>query len=63
MQLNASPLGFKILHKANERVRGEIIPFNNSLLIPMYHPLYLVRNPSLKKEALRDLQTIKGQLS
>ncbi|MDD5118091.1 MAG: uracil-DNA glycosylase [Sulfuricurvum sp.] len=46
-----------------ERVRGEIIPFNNSLLIPMYHPLYLVRNPSLKKEALRDLQTIKGQLS
>lgn len=45
-----------------ERVRGEIIPFGNSLLIPMYHPLYLVRNPSLKKEALRDLQTIKGQL-
>ncbi|MDD2266618.1 uracil-DNA glycosylase [Sulfuricurvum sp.] len=46
-----------------ERVRGEIIPFRDSLLIPMYHPLYLVRNPSLKKEALRDLQTIKGQLS
>lgn len=46
-----------------ERVRGEIIPMGNSLLIPMYHPLYLVRNPSMKKEAMRDLQTIKGQLS
>lgn len=45
-----------------ERVRGEIIPMGNVLLIPMHHPIYLVRNPSMKKEALRDLQTIKGQL-
>lgn len=45
-----------------ERVRGEIIPMGNSLLIPIYHPLFLMRNPSLKKEAMRDLQTIKGQL-
>jgi uracil-DNA glycosylase len=46
-----------------ERVRGEVITFGDSLLVPMYHPLYLVRNPSLKKEAMRDLQTIKAQLS
>lgn len=46
-----------------ERVRGEIIPFGEALLIPIYHPLFLIRNPSLKKEAMRDLQTIKGQLS
>ncbi|MGA9046941.1 uracil-DNA glycosylase [Sulfuricurvum sp.] len=46
-----------------ERVRGEIIPFGDALLIPMYHPLYLVRNPSLKKETMRDLHTIRGQLS
>jgi uracil-DNA glycosylase len=46
-----------------ERVRGEIIAFGNALLIPMFHPLYLIRNPSLKKEAMRDLQSIKGQLS
>lgn len=45
-----------------ERVRGEIIPFGDTVLIPMYHPLYLVRNPSLKKDTMRDLQTIKGQL-
>ncbi len=45
-----------------ERVRGEIITLGNALVIPIYHPLYLIKNPSLKKEAMRDLQTIKGQL-
>lgn len=45
-----------------ERMRGEIIPYGDVLIIPMYHPLYLVRNPSLKKETMRDLQTIKAQL-
>jgi uracil-DNA glycosylase len=46
-----------------ERVRGEVIPFGEGVLIPMYHPLFLVRNPSLKKETMRDLQTIKGYLT
>ena len=60
------PDAFQILtgdHGDFERVRGEVIPFGDALLIPMYHPLYLVRNPSLKKETMRDLQTIKAQLS
>jgi len=62
------PLGadaYRILsgdHGDFERVRGEIIPYGDSKLIPMHHPLYLVRNPSWKKEAMRDLQTIKSQL-
>lgn len=46
-----------------ERIRGEVIPFGNGCVIPMHHPLYLVRNPSFKKEAMRDLQTIKSQLA
>ncbi|HEX5330933.1 uracil-DNA glycosylase [Sulfuricurvum sp.] len=46
-----------------ERVRGAVVPLGDALIIPMYHPLYLVRNPSMKKEAMRDLQTIKAQLS
>lgn len=45
-----------------DMVRGEIVPYNGSVVIAMYHPLHLLRNPSLKKEALKDLQTIKGQL-
>lgn len=63
------PLGpdaYQILsgdHGDFERVRGEMVPFGDTHLIPMYHPLYLVRNPSLKKEAMRDLQTIKSLLS
>lgn len=43
-------------------LRGQLIPYGNSLLIPIYHPTYLLRNPSFKKEAMRDLQTIKGAL-
>lgn len=46
-----------------ERIRGEVIPFGDARVVPMYNPLYLVRNPSLKKETMRDLQTIKAQLS
>jgi DNA polymerase len=42
-----------------ERLRGELIPYGDALLIPMYHPMFLLRNPSLKKDAMRDLQTIK----
>lgn len=45
-----------------ERLRGEVIPYGSAVLIPMAHPLYLIRNPSLKKEAMRDLHTIKAQL-
>lgn len=62
------PLGpdaYQILsgdHGDFERVRGEIIPYGDAHLIPLHHPLYLIRNPSLKKEAMRDLQTIKSQL-
>lgn len=42
-----------------ERVRGHLIPYANTLVVPMMHPAFLLRNPSFKKEAMRDLQTIK----
>ncbi len=60
------PDAYQILSGDNgdfERIRGEVIPFGDAFLIPMHHPLYLIRNPSLKKDALRDLQTLKAQLS
>ena len=46
-----------------ERVRGTTVDMGGYSVIPMYHPSFLIRNPSMKKEALRDLQTIKAQLS
>lgn len=45
-----------------DRVRGHIIPFGNNSIIPIHHPTFLVRNPSFKKEAMRDLTTIKEAL-
>lgn len=45
-----------------DHLRGQMIPYGNSLLIPVYHPTFLLRNPSYKKDALRDLQIIKGAL-
>lgn len=45
-----------------EQVRGQRIPFGEYTVIPLYHPAFLVRNPSFKKEALRDLQSIKNFL-
>lgn len=45
-----------------ERLRGQKIPFGSSTIIPLHHPTFLLRNPSFKKEAMRDLQTIKEAL-
>ena len=45
-----------------EQVRGHRIDFAGADLVPIYHPQFLLRNPSLKKETLFDLQTIKALL-
>jgi len=41
------------------RVRGSVIDMNQYKLIPTFHPSYLLRNPSAKKEAYRDMLLIK----
>jgi len=46
-----------------ESVRGHEIKYNDSIIIPTYHPIYLLRNPSAKKEALEDLLRVKELLS
>lgn len=45
-----------------EKIRGHLIPFMDRTVIPIYHPLHLLRNPSLKSETMRDLLLIKEQL-
>jgi len=47
-------LDAKITH-----IRGSVIEWGNIKLIPTYHPSYLLRNPSKKKEAMVDLKFIK----
>ena len=43
-----------------EQIRGEKINFSTFTLVPIYHPTFLLRNPSLKKETLHDLNKIKS---
>jgi len=45
-----------------EQVRGERVNFSTFSLVPIYHPTHLLRNPSLKRETLHDLNKIKSAL-
>lgn len=42
-----------------EETRGMIHPQDGYLLISTYHPSYILRNPSIKKEVFEDLKKIK----
>ena len=61
-------LGEEAFHKLTgdkeplEKVRGHIIEFKNTKLIPIYHPNFILRNPNLKKVVFGDLKTIKSCL-
>jgi DNA polymerase len=44
------------------KVRGETIEMGGFKLVPTYHPSYLLRNPSAKKEVYQDLLKIKRLL-
>jgi DNA polymerase len=44
------------------KIRSTIHTQNGYKLIPTYHPSYLLRNPSAKKEAFEDLKLIKSLL-
>lgn len=45
-----------------EKVRGIIHNHDKYTLLPTYHPHYLLRNPSAKKEVLEDLLKIKNYI-
>ncbi|QEK37904.1 uracil-DNA glycosylase [Candidatus Cytomitobacter indipagum] len=48
--------------KAITTVRGEFIDHNNRLYIPIFHPSYLLRSPSKKKDMWRDMLSIKNKI-
>ena len=41
------------------KVRGTVLQKKGYILIPTYHPSYLLRNPSAKKDVFEDLKMIK----
>jgi DNA polymerase len=44
------------------KIRGQIFEYKGKKVIPTYHPSYLLRNPSAKKEAYKDFLLIKSML-
>jgi DNA polymerase len=45
------------------KIRGTVHQEENYTVIPTYHPSYLLRNPSAKKEVFEDLKKIKTLIS
>ena len=44
------------------QIRGSVIDFNGAKLIPTYHPSFLLRNPSAKKDVYHDMLKVKTLL-
>ena len=45
------------------RLRGRLFDYRGAKLIPTFHPAYLLRNPSSKREVLEDMKLVKKLLS
>ena len=44
------------------RLRGRIFEYRGAALIPTFHPAYLLRNPSSKREVWEDMKLVKSLL-
>jgi DNA polymerase len=44
------------------RLRGRVFEYRGSKLIPTFHPAYLLRNPSSKREVWEDMKLVKALL-
>jgi len=45
-----------------KEIRGTVRECNKYLIVPTYHPNFLLKNPSLKREVFVDLQKVKSLL-
>ena len=44
------------------KVRGQFFSFRGSFLIPTFHPSYLLRNPSAKRQVWEDMKAVRTKL-
>jgi len=44
------------------KLRGEVIKYSNRLLLPTFHPSFLLRNPSAKRYMFIDMKKVKAIL-
>ena len=45
------------------RIRGREYAYRSAVLIPTYHPAYLLRNPSAKRDVWEDMKRVRAILS
>ena len=45
------------------RLRGQVSDYRGAKLIPTFHPAYLLRNPSSKREVWEDMKLVKSLLA
>jgi len=45
-----------------DKIRGTVLNFGDAKLIPTFHPSFLLRNPSAKKEVFADMLKIRSML-
>ena len=48
--------------KGISKLRGNFLQRDNRIILPMFHPAYLLRNPSAKKHAWADLLSLKKRI-
>ena len=44
------------------RLRGQVFDYRGTRLVPTFHPAYLLRNPSSKREVWEDMKLVKSLL-
>src|ERR1700693_3423153 len=44
------------------RLRGRVYDYRGAKLIPTFHPAYLLRNPSSKREVWQDMKLVRSLL-
>ena len=44
------------------RLRGQMGDYKGIPVMPTYHPAYLLRTPSAKKEVWEDMKVVRGML-
>ena len=45
------------------RLRGRVFDYRGAKLVPTFHPAYLLRNPSSKREVWEDMKLVRSLLT
>ena len=52
----------QVIPSAAQTTSGAEITYRDAILIPTYHPAYLLRNPSAKRDVWEDMKRVRAIL-